>query len=286
MKKTKVSVITVVYNGVEYIENTILSVINQTYDNIEYIIVDGNSNDGTLDIINKYKDRISKIISEPDNGIYDAMNKGINIATGDWIHFRNCGDYFASTTIISEIFDTTDDYSSIDIIHGKSICWDKYGYFIDEPPIIKNPNITGMPVFHPSTFVRSKLHKNLLFNLKYKLAADHDLFVKCRKNNKKFHYIPLNVSIFNIGEGASIQGEYISMKEHFLIHGGDIQNIKQRSILEYNIFILKCKLLIKSIIPDWIMKRRRKKQNKILWSTDVTIQKMINEAINHNICAF
>lgn len=286
MKKSKVSIITVVYNGVEYIENTILSVINQTYDNFEYIIIDGNSNDGTLEIIKRYENKITKIISEPDNGIYDAMNKGIGLSTGDWIHFRNCGDYFASTTVLSDIFDNTNNYSSIDIIHGKSICWDKFCYFIDEPPIIKNPQTKGMPVFHPSTFIKSKLHKNLLFDLKYKLAADHDFFVKCRKDNKVFHYIPLNISIFNIGEGASIQGEYISMKEHFYIHGGNINNYKQRSILEYKILILRLKLFIKRYIPDYIMKRRRKQQNKQLWSPEFTIKKMINEAINSNICAY
>lgn len=286
MKRHKVSIITVVYNGAQDIENTILSVINQTYDNIEYIIIDGNSNDGTLGIIQKYKNRISKIISEPDNGIYDAMNKGISISTGDWIHFRNCGDYFASTTILSEIFDTKNDYSSIDIIHGNSICWDKFCYFLDEPPIIKNPQTKGMPVFHPSTFIKSDLHKNLLFDLKYKLAADHDFFVKCCKNNRKFHYIPLNISIFNIGEGASIQGEYISLKEHFYIHGGNINSFRQRFFLECRTCILKWKLYIKRIIPDYIMKRRRKKQNKKLWSPEFTIHKMINEVINHNTCAY
>lgn len=90
----KVSIITVVYNGEKELENTILSVIRQTYDNLEYIIVDGGSTDNTINIIKKYANKISYWISEPDKGIYDAMNKGIDVANGEWLLFRNCGDYF------------------------------------------------------------------------------------------------------------------------------------------------------------------------------------------------
>lgn len=90
----KISIITVVYNGISEIEKTIQSVLNQTYPNIEYIIIDGGSTDGTIDIIKKYQGQLAYWVSEPDEGIYYAMNKGIQKATGEWIHFRNCGDYF------------------------------------------------------------------------------------------------------------------------------------------------------------------------------------------------
>lgn len=103
-KKLKITVITVVYNGIDYIEDTILSVINQDYSNIEYIIIDGKSDDGTMDIVEKYATKISYWVSESDNGIYDAMNKGIKVATGDWIIFMNCGDYFFSSDIITQVF--------------------------------------------------------------------------------------------------------------------------------------------------------------------------------------
>ena len=92
MFKPKLSVITVVFNDVRHIERTLLSVLDQTYDNIEYVIIDGASNDGTLDVIKRYQHRVAKLITEPDKGIYDAMNKGLAAATGDYVVFMNSGD--------------------------------------------------------------------------------------------------------------------------------------------------------------------------------------------------
>ena len=100
-----VSVVTVVRNGIKTIEQTILSVINQDYHDFEYIIIDGVSTDGTLEILNKYSDKISKIISEPDVGIYDAMNKGIALANGDWVYFLGCDDVLYESSTLSRILE-------------------------------------------------------------------------------------------------------------------------------------------------------------------------------------
>lgn len=142
----KVSVITVVYNGIDYIESTILSVLNQDYINLEYIIIDGGSTDGTLDIIKKYEDRIFYWLSEPDHGIYDAMNKGVAVATGIWIHFRNCGDYFYSDNVISAIF-TQIIPNDVTIIYGNCRMWDEFGYWDATPNILRQSYKKRMPFF-------------------------------------------------------------------------------------------------------------------------------------------
>src|SRR5438105_14705 len=117
----RISIITVVYNNVANIEVTILSILNQTYKNIEYIVIDGGSTDGTLDVIKKYKDKISFWVSEKDNGIYDAMNKGIKVATGEWINFINSGDSYFDNDVLEKIMEA--EYfnaTSIDVIYGNT----------------------------------------------------------------------------------------------------------------------------------------------------------------------
>jgi len=104
----KVSIITAVYNGEKHLEETILSVLNQTYDNVELIVIDGGSTDGTLDIIRNYEDKIAYWVSEPDNGIADAFNKGVLAATGDYINFQGDGDGFCSTDSLKEVMDGVD----------------------------------------------------------------------------------------------------------------------------------------------------------------------------------
>lgn len=104
MEEVKISVITVCYNAVDTLEKTIQSVLEQTYHNIEYIIIDGGSTDGTVEIIHRYVDYLAYWVSEPDRGIYDAMNKGIERATGEWVNFMNAGDYFYNYDVISNVF--------------------------------------------------------------------------------------------------------------------------------------------------------------------------------------
>ena len=122
----KISVITVVYNDCLHIEETIKSFISQTWRNKEYIIIDGGSTDGTVDIIKKYEDKIPFWCSEPDDGIYDAMNKGIDKASGDWINILNSGDYYAYPTSLENAINGADTEKA-DVIFGDSIEIHKHG---------------------------------------------------------------------------------------------------------------------------------------------------------------
>src|SRR5476651_1350657 len=117
MFQPKLSVITIVYNNVRDIERTMLSVLNQTFGNIEYIIIDGASTDGTLEVIKRYQNRIAKLISEKDEGIYDAMNKGLTIATGDYVLFMNSGDEFYATDTVEKVFASA---PGADIYYGET----------------------------------------------------------------------------------------------------------------------------------------------------------------------
>ena len=200
----KISIITVCYNCKNDIEKTILSVINQTYPNIEYIIIDGASTDGTLNIINKYKDKISIIVSEPDKGIYDAMNKGINLASGEWINFMNAGDVFCEAETVNKVF-KNNDFTNIDIIYGNS--WEVYQdgtkqkmkpYYVDtKQPIVYR---------HGASFVRASVHKQYLFDLNkkkiYEYALDYHCIVSLYKNNHHFKYVNIDIMDY-LKEGTS-----------------------------------------------------------------------------------
>ena len=168
-KHPLISVITVTFNAALSIEQTILSVINQTYSNIEYIIIDGGSTDGTIDIIKKYSNRISYWISEPDKGIYDAMNKGIKVATGEWINFMNVGDAFYDNSVIENIF-YNKTYDKIDIIYGNTNLVYSFGSHVLEGGEISANKY--MPFCHQSSFSKIEPMKKYGFDIKFKICAD------------------------------------------------------------------------------------------------------------------
>lgn len=171
-----ISVVTVSYNAVATIEQTILSVINQTYPHIEYIIIDGGSTDGTVDIIKKYGDKIAYWVSEPDKGIYDAMNKGIKAATGEWINFMNCGDSFVTNNTLESVF-VNKNYNDVDVIYG-----DSYMRTMDDILYMKSScnleKLKYTPIYrHGASFVRLSTHQNYLFDLskkKFGYALDYN----------------------------------------------------------------------------------------------------------------
>jgi glycosyltransferase involved in cell wall biosynthesis len=199
-----ISIITVVRDGVKMLEKTILSVINQTYTNIEYIIIDGASTDGTLDIIKKYSNNIAYWISEPDGGIYYAMNKGIDLVTGDWINFMNCGDTFTASNVIENIFKNK--YSKYDILYGDST------EITDKSAIIKYSHaktiwLKNGPIYrHGASFIKTYVHKKEKFDIskisELGFALDYELIYRLFNQGKKFKYLPINILSYQ-KEGVS-----------------------------------------------------------------------------------
>jgi glycosyltransferase involved in cell wall biosynthesis len=177
-----VTIITVCYNAEFFIEETINSVISQIGIDFEYIIVDGSSKDKTINIINNYKDKIDLIICEPDNGIYDAMNKGIGKSNGDWIIFMNAGDVFNNSYVLNDIFKNKS-YNDILVIYGAT-CYKKFDKFRIRNPRNLNTIWKGMPLCHQSMFVHKNYIKNNLFDLRYIYASDYNLLYKIYDSNR------------------------------------------------------------------------------------------------------
>lgn len=177
-----VSVITVVYNGEKHLEQAILSVIGQTYDNVEYIVVDGGSTDGTLDIIKKYEGRIDHWISEPDRGISDAMNKGIRLSTGDLIIHLHADDYYADPSVLSSVCSEYLRHPDALWLTGGIAIVDGEGNLLQEIPVRKysyGKLIRGNIILHPATFVtRQAFEIAGLFNVEYRYAMDYDLWIR------------------------------------------------------------------------------------------------------------
>lgn len=211
----KVSVITVSYNAESEIEETILSVIGQDYPNIEYIIVDGGSKDNTIEIVRKYESNISKWISEPDKGCYDAMNKGIDLANGEWIIFMNSGDsFFSNDSVRNALFNAMD----YDVIYGDTKVVADFGSYEIRPFPVNFLDKGVMPFYHQSCFVRTSIMRRHKFNLKYKICADFEVFYSIRKTSTKFFYLPLTLSNYNISGGSlSFDNPMEVYKENFVI---------------------------------------------------------------------
>ncbi|AOM76849.1 glycosyltransferase family 2 protein [Pedobacter steynii] len=213
----KLSVITIVYNNVKDIERTMLSVLNQTYQNIEYILIDGASTDGTKDIIYKYKSRLAQFISEPDKGIYDAMNKGLSIATGDYVLFMNSGDEIYSPVTVAEVFETA---AAADIYYGETEMfnerWESLGQRRHHSP--ENFDWQsfkyGMSISHQAIYVKRSLAEP--FNLEYKYSSDIDWIIRAAKNASSIVNTHSYVAKYLVG-GVSKKKHLASLKERFRI---------------------------------------------------------------------
>ncbi len=205
MNTPRVTIITVCKNAAESIEKTIKSVVTQNYPNLEYIIIDGGSTDGTLDIIKTYEKQLTHYQSEPDNGIYDAMNKGIQIATGDWINFMNAGDYFYDENAIKKIIPV--ETRLIAFLPLILYC-DIFVQGNNELKIRKHKPIFQYGLYnnvcHQAVFYNLKKLGKFQFDTQYNISADFDFLLKLatKEKSKFYQHIPEPLVVYQSG-GAS-----------------------------------------------------------------------------------
>jgi glycosyltransferase involved in cell wall biosynthesis len=246
-----ISVVTVVYNDVKYIEQTIQSVINQTESIIEYIVIDGGSTDGTLDIIRQYENQIDYWVSEPDKGIYDAMNKGLSLASGNWINFMNSGDLFYSPDTIKQLFDCV--IGDEKIIYGNVHI--RYEDFA-RVELASNPRKLwrGMQFSHQSVFCDLEYQKKNLFNINNKICADLEFYYKAYKKQIKFKHASLIVSSVQVG-GVSESNRLATLKlsNAAVSKGGALPIVNLYYFYKYIDTI--CRSYLKLILPKWIVRK-------------------------------
>ncbi len=216
----KFSIITVTYNAEAVVENTVLSVISQTYHQVEYILVDGASKDRTMEIIERYRDRIHTIISEPDKGLYDAMNKGIGLATGDYLCFLNAGDSFHEDSTLHKMVHSLRNGELPDVLYGQTALVDGQGHFVRMRRLTAPEVLTwksfkqGMLVCHQAFFAKRSLAEP--YDLRYRFSADFDWCIRVMKQAHTLHNTHLTL-IDYLEEGMTTQNRKASLKERFRI---------------------------------------------------------------------
>lgn len=215
----KISIITISFRAVKEIRETIESVLAQTFTDYEYLFIDGASKDGTVELIESYRAAFEEkgvayhVVSEPDKGIYDAMNKGVAKATGEWIVMMNAGDSFVDGKVLEDLF-LNKSYDA-DILYGdtilrehskKAIMYKRSNarplYRIDE----------SMAFCHQSSFVRRTVLQKYGFDMQYKIAADYDLFVRTYQDGVPFQHVPRLIAMFDCG-GIGMARPHITMSE-------------------------------------------------------------------------
>jgi glycosyltransferase involved in cell wall biosynthesis len=195
----KISVITVVRNAAGELEKTIKSVLGQDYPQVEFIVIDGGSSDGTVEIIRDYAEQLDCWISEPDQGIYDAMNKGLAKATGEWVNFMNAGDLFFDGHVLSAIFNQ--DLQGAEVVYGDSIA--QYPGFKANRKALSTEDLwKGMICCHQAMFFRTDLIKKEAYRPDLYFSADYEMALRFFSKGKKFRYLPENIAVFDT-RGAS-----------------------------------------------------------------------------------
>lgn len=258
-RQMRITVITVVLNDAINLQKTLNNVFSQTWENLEYIIIDGGSTDDSLKIIKENNYRISAYISKPDQGIYDAMNTGIKIASGDYLHFMNCGDGFISDTVIEEHFDSNTDSH---IIYGDS----EFVYPDRSTRVVKAHPVSEIwkPFFnHQSAFFHKEIFRNTLYNLDFAPAADFHLLMKSISEGFKAEYTSTIVNTYLIG-GDIYKKEFKAIRLYYQI------NLAFNKDVDFKIYFWKkilwvgfISLCVKKLLPSILFFKLQKWFRKI-----------------------
>ena len=234
-----ITAITVCRNAIDLIEKTIQSVLAQTYPNVEYILVDGASTDGTLSIIEKYAGQIARYVSEPDHGIYDAMNKGLSYATGEWVNFMNAGDTFAGTEVLSSVFCKSEGEeipSHIKVIGGHT-----HLLYPEKTEVLQAQGGSvvpyALPFCHQSSFVRRTLDgaSAFQFNLKYRIAADYHLFYRIYQQYgaEAFYTVDSVIANYRMDGSTTFENLRKAKKEYLQITSSYTSPVWWKQCLKY-----------------------------------------------------
>jgi glycosyltransferase involved in cell wall biosynthesis len=240
-----VTVVTVVFNCVDSIEQTILNVVNQSYRNIEYIIVDGGSTDGTVEIIKRYEDQIDRWVSEKDSGIYNAMNKGIDMSTGAWINFMNAGDCFDSNATIEKIVPALDER------YGTVAGAVRYIYDAENTRIGRiRPKFSGFDIsvpHHQASFINNTLMKRYKYDESFRIKGDLNFMTTLHANGHKFRMVEdviCNVDTNGISAGLS----KVHISEYIRAGSTVIKHFRAKSLAHHAFYVVP-RLMLRKLLP-------------------------------------
>ena len=242
----KISIVTVCYNSEKTIRDTIESVLSQDYPDIEYLIIDGLSNDNTYNIINQYRGSIAKVISEPDNGIYDAMNKGIKHATGDVIGILNSDDFFENSFVISDVVNHFNSNPLADLIIGdvvyvKPLERERITRFYSSRKFKPFKLRFGWMPPHAATYIKKEVYESIgKYSTGFKISADYELFVRMLLVHKLAYSRIDQVLVRMRTGGVSSAG----LKSNFLLNVEIVKACKDNGVYT-NIFLVLLKIPIK-----------------------------------------
>lgn len=251
------TIVVVTFNCETILSGTLLSIKNFSdafKGNLEIIAVDGNSTDGTLDVINR-SNLFSVVLSEPDDGIFDAMNKGVEIATGDWVCFMNAGDSFSDFKNIDIAAELSSVESSIGVLYGDSTVLFDHAYSIYKKAGVKISNVNIMPFCHQSAFTRTNLVRRFRFDTKFPRVADQKLYLELQLDGVKFKYFHFLFSIVE-AEGFSSENLLLTTKEELALRFDYGLNSKWQCRFSY--FKVLVLVVLKKIAPSSIKMLKRK----------------------------